>query len=532
VSAALVELNRSPSPGRERPWSARSWLWAPLIAIVAAAAVWQLGFRGADVPAQLYYVRTFRAHGWVLWDNGWYGGHYQVSYSVLFPPLGASLGVYGAAVLCAAAAAWAFERLLTTASGRRHLAPVILFAAGTVVAVAIGQLPFLAGAAVGLLALLAATRNRHVLAIVLAASCALFSEVAGAFLVIAILAWALTSAPGDRRRLFILTGAAALPVVVQSIVLPPLGPFPFMGPDLVVLEGVCALAVAALPQQYRALRVGLVLYGAAALPVFVVPNPLGGNIGRAVLYFAPALFAFLATIPGRRALALLVLPLLVWQYVPAASSLQSDASAQASYYAPVVDYLTQQPAVGRLEIPFTSAHWEAAYVAPRVPLARGWLRQLDTLDNPIFYASTPLSASTYHDWLIQSGVSWVALPDVSLDYSATREARLLAQGQPYLQLVWSNAHWRVWRVIDSPGLVTGPAQVTSLQPDRVTLQATGTGTALVRVRYTSTWNVTGGGACVMNRGGWTELVIRRPGRIVLTNSVLGATGSCDAPPSR
>ncbi|MDQ1431935.1 MAG: hypothetical protein QOF40_2537 [Actinomycetota bacterium] len=532
MSAALVELNRSPVAARSRSWSAKTWLWAPLIAVAAAAPVWLFQLRGVDIPAQLYYVRVFRAHGWVLWDNGWYGGHFQLSYSVLFPPLGAGLGVYGAALLCAAASAWAFERLLAGAAGRRLSAPVILFAVGTVVAVAIGQLPFLAGVATGLLALLAATRNRNLLAIVLAASCALFSEVSGAFLLLAIVAWALTSADGERRRLFILAGFAALPVVVQSVALPHLGPFPFTAPDLFVLEGVCAIGVVALPKQYRALRVGLALYGAAALPVFVVPNPLGGNVGRAILYFAPALFAFLATIPGRRVLGLLVLPLLAWQYIPAACALQSDASARASYYAPVVAYLTHQPTLGRLEIPFTSAHWEAAYVAPRVPLARGWLRQLDTLDNPIFYSSTPLTAATYHEWLVQSGVTWVALPDVSLDYSAAQEARILEQGQPYLRLVWSNAHWRIWKVTDSPGLVTGPAQVTALQPDHVTLQATGTGTALVRVRYTSMWNVTKGAACAqVTAHNWTKLVIQRPGPIELTISPLHRGGDSTARPT-
>jgi hypothetical protein len=507
-------------------------LWAPLIAGAAAVAIWQLGFRGSDVPAQLYYVRVFRAHGWVLWDNGWYGGHFQVSYSVLFPPLGASIGVYGAALVCAASSAWAFERLVATASGRRNFGPGILFAAGTAVAVAIGQLPFLAGVAAGLLALLAASRNRTVVAIVFSASCALFSQIAGAFLVLAILSWALTSAAGERRRLFVLTGVAALPVLMQSIMLPHLGPFPFMGPDLFVLESVCVLGVIALPKEYRALRVGLVLYGATALAVFVVPNPLGGNVGRAILYFAPALFAFLGTLPGRRAFALLVLPLLVWQYVPALSSLQSDNSRQASYYAPLVKFLTSQPTIGRLEIPFTSAHWEAAYVAPRVPLARGWLRQLDTLDNPIFYASASINATSYHQWLLRSGVTWVALPDVSLDYSAAAEAHLLEHGQQYLQLAWNNAHWRLWKVTDSPGLVSGPAHVVALGPDHVTLEATGTGPALVRVRYTSLWHIARGSACLRsNSRQWTKLMIQQPGRIELTTSLFDTGNDCTAAPS-
>lgn len=521
---ALVERNGSTSAARVPAW---------LIAAAGAVAVWLLGIRGTDVPAQIYISNLVRSHGWVLWDNGWYGGHYQASYSVLFPELAARISLYGAALLCAATSAWAFERLVVAASGRRNAVAVILFAAQTVVAVAIGQLPFLAGVAAGLLALLAAYRNRRVVAFVLAASCPLFSEVAGVFLILAIVAWALASPRARRSRLFALGAVAAVPVVVQSIALPRLGPFPFLGSDLAVVLGACVLGAAVLPKQHQVLRVGLSLYAVVAVAVFVVPNPLGGNFGRLAAYFAAPLCVLLATIPGRRVFAVLVVPLLAWQFFPALSSLRTDASASAGYYAPVVEYLTRQPRIGRLEIPFTLGHWEAAYVAPHVPLARGWLRQLDTLDNPIFYASTPLNATTYHRWLIESGVTWVALPDVALDYSATHEAHLLTQSLPYLHPVWHNAHWRLWKVIDSPGLVSGPAHVTALGPNSVALDATGTGTALVRVRYTPMWNVTSGGACVAaDRGGWTQLVIRHTGHIQLTTSLFQTRSDCDTRPER
>jgi hypothetical protein len=506
-------------------WSS---VWAPLIASVAAFAVWQLGLRGADVPAQKYYVEVFRSYGWVLWDNGWYAGHYQVSYSVLFPPLGASLGLYGAALLSAATSAWAFARLVAS-SGERHVAVVMLFATGTVVAVAIGQLPFLAGLAAALLALLAAQRKHLIVALVFAASCSLFSEVAAVFLVVAAVAWTVVTPRAERATPLALGGAALAPIVVQSALFPPLGPFPFAGVDLAVLEGVCAVGVIALPRRYRMLRAGLALYGAVAFLVFVVPNPLGGNFARAVLYFAPPLFAFLSSLPGRRALALLVIPLLVWQYVPASSSLAADSSSESTYFTPVVHYLRSQPMPGRIEIPFTSAHWEAAYVAPTIPLARGWLRQQDIRDNPIFYASAPLNPTIYHQWLRENGVTWVALPDVALDYSAVNEASLLRHRQPYLRLVWRNAHWLVWKVTDSPGLVSGPAHITALQPDRIALDATATGTALVRVHFTSRWTVASGDACVLDRGGWIELIVRHPGQIELTASLFPGSRDCPVP---
>ena len=288
----------------------------------------------------------------------------------------------------------------------------------------------------------------------------------------------------------------------------------------------CAIGIVCVPKRYATLRLGLAIYGAAAFVVFIIPNPLGGNFERAVLYFAPALFAFLATIPRRRALALLVVPLLLWQYIPASSALANDPSAQNHYFTPLVNYLSHKPTLGRVEIPFTHAHWEAAYVAPRIPLARGWLRQLDIRDNAVFYSPKLLNPTTYHRWLIDNGVTWVALPDVTLDYSAVHEAELLRRGLPYLHAVWHDAHWLVWKVTDSPGFVTGPAHISALGPDHIALDATLAGTALLRVHYTSTWAVTRGHACVQNHDGWTELVIRRPGRIDLTTSLFTTDDGC------
>ena len=69
-----------------------------------------------------------------------------------------------------------------------------------------------------------------------------------------------------------------------------------------------------------------------------------------------------------------------------------------------------------------------------------------------------------HAWLDDSGVALVALPDAPLDYGGQAEARLLADPPPYLQLVFQDSHWRLWRVIDAYPLVTGAATMTQLGP--------------------------------------------------------------------
>ena len=83
----------------------------------------------------------------------------------------------------------------------------------------------------------------------------------------------------------------------------------------------------------------------------------------------------------------------------------------------MIAYLgAQNGPIGRVEIPSTYRHWEAAYAAPQVLLARGWERQLDIVYDPIFY-SKPLTEQSYHAWLTSNGVAFVALPDARLDDS-------------------------------------------------------------------------------------------------------------------
>ncbi|MDQ1466410.1 MAG: hypothetical protein QOH10_825, partial [Actinomycetota bacterium] len=103
----------------------RRSLAAPAVAVLGAAIVRYFGWRGPDIPAQVYRVSLFRTNGWVLWDNGWYGGHYQLPYSVLFPPIGALIGLYGAATLSAAVASWAFAKLIEGHFGRRSMPAAI-----------------------------------------------------------------------------------------------------------------------------------------------------------------------------------------------------------------------------------------------------------------------------------------------------------------------------------------------------------------------------------------------------------------------
>jgi hypothetical protein len=519
------------SPERRLRLRVSRSLAAPAVATLSAAVVRFFGWRGPDIPAQVYRVSLFRTHGFVLWDNGWYSGHYQLPYSVLFPPLGAVLGLYGAATLSAAVAAWAFAKLIEDHFGRRSMAAAILFAVGTAGPVAIGQLPFLAGEAVGLLALLAAHRRKPVAAVILAVACPLMSPVAGAFLILALLAWALATPRGRRAAPLALAFITATPLVVLRIAFPSSGPFPFLGIDLVYIVAMCAIGYTWLPANQRGLRAGLVLYAITAIAVFCVPNPIGGNLMRLTASFGPALLVALASLYRRRALLVFTLPLLIWQWSPAMAAIvasnHNQVASTRSYYEPLISQLTHEATIGRVEIPFTSGHWEAAYVAPHVPLARGWERQLDMHDNPLFYDRDLLTPASYHTWLDDSGVSWIALPDTPLDYSARAEALLIETNPKYLRLVWHNAHWRLWKVIGAPGMATGPARLVSLRPDQIVVDAARAGTTTIRVRYTPAWSIASGPGCVgPSTGPWTEVISRGPGRIVVATTLLRHPQKC------
>src|SRR5439155_11898457 len=83
-----------------------------LIATALAAAYLAAAPMSADLAAQTYRAALFDRAGFMLWDNAWYGGHPLPGYSVLFPPLGALLGVRLVGALSAVAAAALFGALV------------------------------------------------------------------------------------------------------------------------------------------------------------------------------------------------------------------------------------------------------------------------------------------------------------------------------------------------------------------------------------------------------------------------------------
>ena len=484
-----------------------SSLWPAAVAASLALLAALLQLRGVDLAASVYRVGLFRREGLTLWDSQWYGGHWTLGYSVLFPPVAALLGLKATGALSAAGAAVAFDRLAVARLGPAARAGTALFAVGTLAQVAIGQLPFLLGEALALGALWAASRRRWSSAAGLAVAAATASPLAGAFLGLALLAWLLASWPAQRGRITLAAAGALAPVCLLAVAFPGQGAMPFPVGKFAWMLVVYGALTAAIPRHRRTLRAGVALYVLAVAASFLVPTALGGNVSRLGACAGAPLAACLARLDRRRALAALVVPLALLQWSPALGAFTNgdDPSTHAAYFRPLTAFLDRHAVpAGRVEVVPTRLHWEAAFVAPHVALARGWERQLDTADNPLFYARRPVTASMYRRWLIASGVRFVALPDVPLDYAALQEGRIVRRRAPWLRPVWRSAHWRVFAVAGSSGMVSGPGRLVSLSGSRVDLVAGRPGRMLVRVRYTPRWSVEEGRGSVRRApGGWT-----------------------------
>jgi hypothetical protein len=517
-----------------------AWMGAaPLVALLAVGLGVALGWRGVDVAASVHRVIQFRHFGFTLWDSSWYGGQWTLDYSVIFAPVAATVGLHLLALLAAAVSALAFERLLTRQFGPAARPASIVFAVSTVVESAIGQLPFLSGEALALCALWAATRRSWPLAWALAAAATLLSPLAGAFAALGAVAGVIASRRSQTRRWCLaalgIPVAVGLPLLVTTVLFPGEGRMPFSFADcswdLVIAGGILVIT----PRRERVLRTGILLYALALVGSFVVPSPLGNNIGRIENYVALPLAIVLLWPRSRLLLVGLAVPLVISGWAPAwgaVTSLPSQPSSSKAFYTPLDRWLERADpdgTRGRVEVVPTEAHWESVWVADVEPLARGWERQTDVTANPIFYQRGALTPASYRAWLLGNGVAFVALPAAPLDYAAKAEGRLVARGVPGLRPVWHNRDWRVWAVTGSTGLISGPGRVVTMGVQRVVVDADRAGPITVRVAWDDNWAVTDGNACATAAGRWTRLDVTRPGTVVMAVTVGSSKGRCPSP---
>src|SRR3954447_1039884 len=133
---------------------AREALWCAAVAAAVAAALAWLGPPGTDFAPHAYQRTLFLEHGFTLWNNFWYAGRYSfVTYSIVYYPLAAWLGIRLLAVATIALAASAFAVVAW-----REWGPATRWSSRTFAVVWAGivlsaAFPFALGMAVALLAL-------------------------------------------------------------------------------------------------------------------------------------------------------------------------------------------------------------------------------------------------------------------------------------------------------------------------------------------------------------------------------------------
>src|SRR3954471_14705764 len=196
---------------RRLPW----WRIAPVAAALALAAVylvWQP--RTVDLAAHEFRAWLFGQQGFTIWNGQWYGGHHTPAYSVISPPLAWLLGPPLTMAIAAVASAALFEPLARGWFGaERARWGALWFGVASATLLFTARLPFALGVAFGLASLLALQRRRRVPAIVCAVLCPLGSPVAGLFLAMGGIAYAIAGRKREdaraRRREGIAVAAAA-----------------------------------------------------------------------------------------------------------------------------------------------------------------------------------------------------------------------------------------------------------------------------------------------------------------------------------
>jgi hypothetical protein len=532
--------------------------WLPAVALSSLLALLMLIWSRpvGDLAAQVFRTELFQRAGLAIWNGSWYGGHYTLTYSLLFPPLAALLGPQLVGMLAVVASSYLFDRLVRDRWGVEARWATLWFAAGVVTLLADGQLTFALGVAFGLAALRCLQTGRAPLALAAAAACPLASPVAGAFLAGVLLAGSIE--PGRRAsRIALAAGALALALVLApNLAFPEGGHFPFVFSSYVAVPLWCAGALIltqGVREEERQLRRVLVAYALASTLIWLVPNAMGGNAVRlGALFGGPVLAAVLLSRRPRPAvptwffaplLALAIAGSLYWQLTPSVAQIArsvGDPSTASAYFHPVAKWLRDEGAAGaRIEVPPTANHWESAYLASKFELARGWLRQLDTTRDDLFYDDKALTEASYGHWLRANAISYVALPDAPLDYSSVRERRLILAEPSYLALRFRSGHWRIYAVRNPKPLV---APLAGAEADTLWFGRQGfaidvkrPGKFLVRVSFTPYWSIARGQGCILRRGEWTVAHASRPGvfRVAADfsvgrawNAVTGARKTC------
>jgi hypothetical protein len=501
----------------------REALFAAAAAAALAAALLWLGPPGADLAEHAYQRTLFLNHGFALWNNFWYAGRYSfVTYSVLYYPLAALLGIKLLAVATIATAALAFAVVVLREWGPSARWSSRTFAVVWAGVVFSAAFPFALGAALGMLALWALQARKLWRFGLLAALTLAASPVA--FLLLTLLLAGLGIGLWHERRSLTAPALTILGVGAVEVVLwrtfPGAGTFPFSWQELAAALTFCILGAALSwrVERARMLRWIFVVYLLACLAAFAIPSAVGENVAR-LRYAAIPLAVLLLSLRRWRPLPLCLGALclaIAWNVSPIVGSYvkgSRDPADSSAYWAPAITFLRAHLTPSyRAEVVDTTGHWAAVYLAEaQIPLARGGYRQDDFPQNKVLYDE--LGPRAYRAWLRRLGVRYVVLTSAPTDYSARGEAALVRSGRSGLRRVFHTPTLQVFAVPRPRPIVTGPhgARVLRLTGTRVVLDLPRGGDYRLAVRFSPYLHADG--ACLLKRpDGMTTVATDHGGR--------------------
>ena len=522
-SSASVEAGKrfTDGPGRI-PFAIRSlWRQSPgivfagLLAILLAAAYLLAAPMGRDLSAQLAYAQLAEQHWPELLDLRWYGGFNPLGYSVLSPPVMALLGVRLTTALGYVLSVVLFAALLKHTAVARPIAGAIAAAICLTGNLVVTRTTFALGLAVALGAVLALVSGRRRTASVLAVLAALTSPVDGLFLGVAGGALFLS---GRRRDGVILGVSGLVPTIAVALAFGN-GGYQTFAAKQALMGFLACLAVAGLCWRRPVVRWGALLSAGLVAGAYLIPTPVGTTATRLPELFAAPIIVAVAAVPlgaviaAAGAVVLLLPPVSITEVQE-----RGDPALSSEFYAPLLDQLRARKVVGPIEVVPTRRRGEAAAVAPVVPIARGWSRQVDTGNSPIFYNKT-LNADTYRDWLDDNAVSYVAISEGPYDWASADEATLVRHGLPYLQAVWSNPTWTLYAVTNPEQVISAPGQVVARDADSLTVSLPKPGEYLIRVHWSRYLSASNG--CVRpTPSRWSTVVVEQPGTVKIQGSLV------------
>ncbi|MEU6230126.1 hypothetical protein [Streptomyces sp. NPDC047042] len=535
---------------------------------------------GGDLAAQVAWAEFAKMYPNSAYNLFWYGGLHAANYSLMSPYLMAAIGVVATTMLSGVAATVLGAELVARTGVRKPLWPAMAVGFSLWCQVISGRSTFVLGTAFGMAAVLSVVSGRGARHLGVAALFATLattgSPVAGLFVLVVGAAYFLSRDWGRAAALLVPPVAV---VGVTTLLFPFEGeqPMPFtrIWPPVVL----CAIVVLTAPRAWRTLRLGAAVYALGVVLCYLIPTPIGTNVERLSELAAPATLlaimmyrttekrhgdsrdtgdsgdnggdgqgdlpevaGILPRLPfplplpwftARRRMVALGLAMTI-----AVSWLSGKTIADIVTNTTVPEWAVKTDGVvnelkrlgaeeTRVEVVPARDHREAAILAPYINMARGWNRQADVERGRLFYeghggTAEPeggFSASAYKAWLSQWAVGFVVLVNGEPDGPAKLEHALVTSGPSYLQPVWEDANWKIYRVKNATPLVDKPASVVSADGANLVVHMPRAGAVTVRIAY-SPWLWAENG-CLTDDGEFTKLTVEQPGDIRISSAYGG-----------